>query len=41
MVCVAFQEERFCKRGEEGNVFRGYGQQVRCIFWIRRVGEWA
>ena len=32
IVCVAFQEERFCKRSEEGDVSRGYGQQDRCIF---------
>jgi len=37
IACVAFQEEifckrRFCKRSEEGDVSRGYGQQDRCIF---------
>ena len=46
IACVVFQEERFCKRrfckrSEEGDVSRGYGQQDRCIFWMWRVREWA
>ena len=37
MTCVTFQEERFCKRSEEGDCLEDMGSK-RCVFF--EYGEW-
>ena len=37
MTCVTFQEERFCKRSEEGDCLEDMGSK-RCVF--SEYGEW-